>query len=88
MRFGTNTNTPAADAEASTAAGATSDKGGWPDEPQTLDQLSAKYDIEYKIPARVPGASLFITKAADRDGKTEHCVENQDLKMFLVPSLG
>ena len=56
----------------------------WPDEVTTLQQLAETYDIEYKIPARQPGVTIYITKAVNRSGNQTDIVEGQMYKVFLA----
>ena len=57
----------------------------WANEPSTLDDLTARYEIEHKVPARTPGATLFITRATEHDGQQHDICEGQTLKLFIVP---
>ena len=43
----------------------------WVGEPETIDQLTNIYNVEAKVPGRVPGTTLFLVPAANRAGKTD-----------------
>ena len=56
----------------------------WEGEPGTLEELTARYEILHKIPARTAGASLFVTKSAGRDGSVTDMCSQQAHKLFLA----
>ncbi|CAE7547896.1 unnamed protein product [Symbiodinium sp. CCMP2592] len=56
----------------------------WDGEPSTLDDLTGRYEIEHKIPARTAGASLFICKSTERDGQQTDVCDAQKFKVFLA----
>lgn len=43
----------------------------WENEPEDLDGLLARYNIEVKVPGRHAGTTLFYVPARDRSHKTE-----------------
>ncbi len=49
----------------------TPDMAFWEMEPEDIDGLMARYNIEVKIPGRHAGTTLFYVPARDRNGKTE-----------------
>ena len=59
----------------------------WTCEPATLQELNDSYVVETKMPARDPGATLYLTSARKRDGTMSECQPNQKFKLFLAPSL-
>ena len=56
----------------------------WEGEPTSLDELTSRYDIEYKISARTAGASLFVCKSAERNGEQRDVCDGQTYKLFIA----
>ncbi|CAK9003137.1 Uncharacterized protein SCF082_LOCUS7617 [Durusdinium trenchii] len=53
-------------------------------EPTNIEDLQAKYLVENKMPGRVPGSTLFLTTAVQRNGEKVEMVEGQSFKLWLV----
>ena len=56
-------------------------------EPTNIEDLQAKYLVENKMPGRVPGSTLFLTTAVQRNGEKVEMVEGQSFKLWLVARL-
>lgn len=75
----------AADDEGSPGPG--TDFEPWPNEPQTLENLTEQYNLEGKCAGRVAGTSLFLVHAVKRNGKAEAMTDGQEFKLFMAPQL-
>ena len=68
-----------------TAAEDEGDAGEWSSEPQTLDELEARYDILHSFPGRNANTVLKITGATEKGQADAKLVtEGQNHKLWLV----
>ena len=56
----------------------------WENEPTTVDALLDAYNVEAKVPGRMPGATLFLVCGKGRNNKCEQMVDGQMFKLFVV----
>ena len=56
----------------------------WEGEPATCEELLDKYVIESKFAAMVPGGTLYVTPATDRQGVQSNVVRDQRYKLWFV----
>ena len=59
----------------------------WLREPASVDDLAAEYEIEFKIPGKQAGSSIFLVKAVNRDGNAIGVGQSQKFKAFVVRAL-
>ena len=56
----------------------------WENEPATIDALLDAYNIEAKVPGKIPGTTLFLVGGRGRNNKCEQLAEHQMFKLFIV----
>ena len=68
-----------------TAAEDEGDDGEWSSEPQTLDELEARYDVLHSFPGRNANTVLKITGATEKgQAEAKHVTEGQTHKLWVV----
>ena len=56
----------------------------WEGEPSSCEELLDKYVIESKFAAMVPGGTLYLTPATDRQGVQCNALKDQRYKLWFV----
>ncbi|CAE7499646.1 unnamed protein product [Symbiodinium sp. CCMP2592] len=75
--------TPAADSAAPTSSPDPDDP--WGAEPQTVEDLDARYDTAHSFPGRNSSTILRITPSLEKSqSEPKLCAENQQFKLFLI----
>ena len=59
----------------------------WPEEAATLSDLTERYDVVCKCPARATGCTLYVTNAANRNGQEFDVLGGQKWKLFLATGI-